>query len=208
MTDPWGEVVSRLGTGPDAREEDRPGPRQEGESERAVKDAQPPKSHLVLTRRPFHMHVRLLVVVAACVFLGALLRVALPAVLGGDKATTPGAASPNRSAHRATPHRPQRVRAKDPALHPRGPRHAGQRARSRPLGVSPRRRRHGHHEPGARMKATRASSPVDRDISGTPPVPTVPEWSPPEEPAPPPAQQPRGGEGLVDGSRSSAEFGL
>jgi hypothetical protein len=146
---------------------------------------------------------RLAAVLGLCVLLAALVLIALLAVRTGDPSSSSGRVPSGRAADLVVPARGARgARAKGPA---RLGARRWRRARAE------RRERRASRRDGAPARNRRVEPPARAEAgapSVLPPAVPAPESSLPEEPASPPASRPRAEGGLIDGSRSSAEFGL
>jgi len=147
--------------------------------------------------------VRLAVVGALLALAAALLLIVIPTVVGNDPAgqSAPSKVGPHPA---APPDEARRVRERRAARPGHGP--VRRRARRERGGGAKRetRGRRGTRRPSHSTRVQPTPS-TDSHSLGAPVAPAPP---PSVEPAPPPAEQPRGKEGLVDGARSSPEFGL
>jgi hypothetical protein len=188
----WGGVERDLGTQSSA----------DGEAEsRRPRDAR----DLEVTPRlslPSHS-VRLAVAGALLALAATLLLIVIPTVVGSDP---PGQPVPSKVEPRpaAIPDEAQRGRERRPA---RSEHRSGRHRAKRERGGAAKRKTRGRRGTRRPSHSTRAqpTPSIDSHALG---APAAPEPPPSVEPAPPPAEPPRGEEGLVDGSRSSPEFGL
>lgn len=160
---------------------------------------------LELTPRPSlpSYSVRLAVAGTLLALAAALLLIVIPAVVGSDP---PGQSAPSKAEPRpaAPPDEARRVGESRPAQPGHRP---GRRRAWREGGRGTKRKTRSHRGTRQPSHSTRMqpTPSIDSHALGAPVAPTPP---PSVEPAPPPAEQPRGKGGLVDGSRSSPEFGL
>lgn len=153
----------------------------------------------VIPRPSLSSHsVRLAVAGALLALAAVLLLIVIPAVVGNSPAEKvgPRPAAPPDESRRVRERRPARAR-------PKPTRHRAQRER----GGGTKRETRGRHRTRrpSHPKRLQPTPSIDSHALGAPVAPVPP---PSVEPAPPPVEQPPGKEGLVDGSRSSSEFGL
>lgn len=209
---PWDGLLRRTGGDSDPADGRVGGTRRAGEPERREGELPPPPREANLprpARRPVSSSSRVRLVAAAglCALVAALALIALPAVRTDDHSSSPGRAPSGQGADPAAPERGIRgIRAKDPA-----PLRARRQRRARAMAGAKRKEGRASRRDGARARDGRVEPPPRAGpgaLTALPPAPPAPEPSPPEEPASPPASRPRSEEGLVDGSRSSTEFGL
>ncbi len=196
--DPWSDVMGRLGGESNWKKEPRgePVPRRTIESGRAeqggVGSPAPGK------QASQHTRVRVTVMAALCALAVGLLWISLPMMGTSDRMTSsPQGAS--RTRDRPALHRTRDRQGASTQRTGRG------RAKAK-VRAGKRRNRHRGH--GESVEAELASAPTGPEPQGG--SPSVPESTRvPMEPVPPPVQEPHGeGDGLIDGSRDSAEFGL
>lgn len=188
----WGGVERDLGTHSSA----------DGEAEsRHLRDTRDLEVTPRLTLPSYS--VRLAVAGALLALAAALLLIVIPTVVGSDP---PGQSVPSMVEPRpaAPPDEARRVRERRAAQ----PGHGSVRRRARrERGGGAKRETRGRRGTRRPSHSTRVQPTplIDSHALGAPVAPTPPSSV---EPAPPPAEQPRGKEGLVDGARSSPEFGL
>jgi hypothetical protein len=147
--------------------------------------------------------VRLAVMGTLLALAAALLLIVIPAVVGNDPA---GQSAPSKTRHRpaVTSDEARRIGERRPVQPGHRPgRHQAKRERGGGAKRETRGRR-GTRRPSHSTQGQPTPS-IDSHALGAPVAPPPPSSV---EPAPPPAEQPRGKEGLADGSRSSPEFGL
>lgn len=156
-----------------------------------------------LTRRPVFSPrpVRLVAAGALLALTAALSWIVLQAAVGNDPEAPEGQSKAD--ARRAPEKR---------SAQPRPGRELRGTGRERARTGTGTKRREASRRSGARQPShsarTQPPPQIDSQAAGTS-VPPVPDPTPPPgEPAPPQVEQPRGGGGLLDGSRSSSEFGM
>ena len=214
--DAWDELERR--TRAESTEGGEPGgePRRDGEScqggvdPRHPQGARGPKSMRQPSLSP--LRIRLAAAIALFALAAALVRIFLPAVVG-DEPATPSAPPPaGRSAHpAATPHGARQAREKR-SVRPRAGQGRRRAGRERAVGGAGMKQQRTSRRDGGRgsPRPVHSGPPTSSDpaMPGTTVAPR-PESAPqPEEPAPGAPETPRTERGLVDGSHSSAEFGL
>lgn len=213
--DPWGELVDRIGPAPN--QDERLGESASGENREPAEASASQRTSG--RRRPRQGHLsrraRLAVLAMLSILFGAFAGVLLSAVIAGDAATRSRPSSLGSGSDRSAV-RPNGVRgiggvgsSRDVHVRRRsGPSRARQGRAVTETGAGALKRR---TAPGRRDQPRRADDAAPSasvPSEAPPPTYTAPKPMPPTEPAPQPSAAERDRGGLLDGSRSSAEFGL
>lgn len=200
----WDGVKRRMGTRPAVAEGSLDESSQSDQaSQREAKLRRPPGTRIPrLTRRPVFSPrpVRLVAAGALLALTATLSWIVLQAAVGNDPEAPEGRSKAD--ARRAPEKRSVQPRPGRPRIARRGRVRTGTGTRPREAS-----RRSGALQPSHPAR-TQPPPQTDSQAAGAPVAP-VPDPTPPSgEPAPPQMEQPRGGGGLFDGSRSSSEFGM